>query len=277
MGTGVASIILATFLALAAVSAEREVLTNEDILVMTEAGLSERVIVAKIMASETDFDISRKQLVELARAGVEASVLETMVVKTVPSAARPTPGPYAQRFEGTPCAAPGLYVESEEETLVRIDPQTPQIRGGNSVLTGITWGIFPARTKAAVRGARSDTRTSGRVPTFWFCPEEMEFPADPRMATDPLEYLLVVLKSSETREERSVDVGSANAWGGRTGIPSRLLRRTRFEDMGFGVYRITPRSPLEPGEYGFYHTGGPGAATGLFGGAKVYGFGVDGI
>lgn len=49
-----------------------------------------------------------------------------------------------------------------------------------------------------------------------------------------------------------------------------------FESVGFGVYRITPRSPLKRGEYGFYHSGGALAAAGMFGGGKIYDFGVDG-
>ena len=175
---------------------EEEVLTNDDILIMTQAGLAERVIVAKIMASETDFDITREQLVALSRASVEASVLEAMVVKSVPSAARRTPGTYAQRFEGTPCTASGLFVE-KEGALRPVNPQVPQIQSGNNVLTAVTWGIFAGRAKAAIRGARSDTRTSSRMPTFWFYPEDSVIPADPGTTVDPREFLLVVLKASE--------------------------------------------------------------------------------
>ena len=257
---------------------EKEVLTNEDILAMTEAGIADRVIVAKIMASDADFDISREQLVVLSRAGVNSGVLEAMMVKSVPSAARRAPGTYARRFEGTPCAGPGLYVE-EEGRLRGIPPTVPQIQGGNALLPAVTAGILRGGSKAAIRGARSDTRTGDRTPTFWYCPEDLEYrvyPADPRVMMDPREFLLVVLRSSKSREERSFDVGGVGI-GGQTGIPSRLIRRATFEDVGFGVYRIRPRSPLEPGEYGFYYAaGGPFASAGLSGSRKLYDFGVDG-
>ena len=131
-------------------------LTNEDILVMTQAGLAERVIVAKILASDADFDITREQLVALSQAGVEAGVLEAMVVKSVPSAEHRAPRTYAQRFKGTPCTASGLFVE-KEGALRPVNPQVPQIQSGNNVLTAVTWGMFAGRAKAAY-GARGPTR-----------------------------------------------------------------------------------------------------------------------
>ena len=254
---------------------DAEVLTNDDILIMTQAGLAERVIVAKIMASETDFDIMREELVALSRAGVEAGVLEAMVVKSVPSATQRAPRTYAQRFEGTPCTASGLFVE-KEGALRPVNPQIPQIQSGNNLFTAVTWGMFAGRAKAAIRGAWSDTRTSSRMPTFWFCPEDSVIPADPGTTVDPREFLLVVLKASERWEERSFPVGRANLWaGGQSDIPPRLIRRVKYENVGFGVYRMTPRSALDPGEYGFYQAGRPFAATGLPGTGKIYAFGVD--
>ncbi len=275
MGRAIASIIIAAAVAQPAVPAnEEEVLTNEDVLVMSEAGLAERVIVAKIMASETDFDISREELVALSSAGVGASVLEAMVKKTVPSAGPDATTTYAQRFEGTPCPASGLYVEDEQGELRGIDPQVPQIRRGNTVLPAVTGGIIPAKAAAAVRGATSDTRIRSRAPTFWFCPSDLEYSANPAGMVDPREFVLVVLKASKNREERSVDVGSAGITG-QTGVPPRLIRRAKFENVGFGVYRITPRSSLKPGEYGFFHPGGRSGDRGASGSPKMYAFGVD--
>ena len=175
MGRAIASIVVAALVVQTAVSAnEEEALTNEDILVMTEAGLTERVIVAKIMASETDFDTSREELVELSSAGVGASVLEAMVKKTSPAAGPRSTNTYAQRFEGTPCPASGLYVEDQHGDLRVIDPQVPQLRRGNTLLPAVTGGIIPAKAKASVRGARSDMRTRSPTPTFWFCPADLD-------------------------------------------------------------------------------------------------------
>ena len=269
MNRVIASIMFLAFLAQPPVAAgEEEVLTNEDILIMTEEGLAERVIIAKIWASETDFDITREQLVALSRAGVTAGVLEAMVMEWVPPAARRTADTYARRFQGTPCTAPGFYLEDAEGTLGQVNPQVPQIRGG--------FGFFiQVGARAAIPGARSDTRTSSRTPTFWFCPEDLGFQPDPGTAVDPRELLLVVLKSSENRKERSFETGSAHVWVDRSSnIPSRVIRRVKFENMGFGVYRITPRSSLDPGEYGFYRRAKI-TPMGLPTPSHIFAFGVD--
>ena len=62
-----------------ALGQEEEILSNADIVALTEAGLPASVVVAKIKASQTDFDTSVEQLVELSQAGVDGAVIEAMV------------------------------------------------------------------------------------------------------------------------------------------------------------------------------------------------------
>ena len=62
-----------------------EVLTNAEVVALTEAGLPAALIVAKIAATRTDFDTSVEQLVSLSAAGVDAGVIEAMVAATSPS------------------------------------------------------------------------------------------------------------------------------------------------------------------------------------------------
>ena len=78
---GVAALGLALLVALAEVLAAQEgeeVLTNADIVALTEAGLPASVIVAKMSATDSDFDTTVEQLVVLAGAGVDAAVIEAM-------------------------------------------------------------------------------------------------------------------------------------------------------------------------------------------------------
>ena len=56
-----------------------EVLTNADIVTLTEAGLPADVIVAKIGISPQDFDLSVEALVALLEVGVDDAVLEAML------------------------------------------------------------------------------------------------------------------------------------------------------------------------------------------------------
>ena len=78
----------------AGVQEGEEVLTNADVVALTEAGLPAAVIVAKIAATRTDFDTSVDQLVALSAAGVDAGVVEAMLAagsRDVPRGAAPSP------------------------------------------------------------------------------------------------------------------------------------------------------------------------------------------
>ena len=56
-----------------------EVLTNADVVTLTEAGLPAAVIVAKIAVTRTAFNTTVEQIVVLSRAEVDPEVIETMI------------------------------------------------------------------------------------------------------------------------------------------------------------------------------------------------------
>ena len=87
-----------------ALAQEEEILSNADIVALTEAGLAASVIVTKIKASKTDFDTSVEQLVALSEAGVDGAVIEVMVnAGTVPDPqTRQTQGPTSELPSRTP-------------------------------------------------------------------------------------------------------------------------------------------------------------------------------
>lgn len=58
-----------------------EVLTNADIVALSETGLPASVVLAKIGATKADFDTSVEQLIALSKSGVDATVIELMINK----------------------------------------------------------------------------------------------------------------------------------------------------------------------------------------------------
>ena len=68
-----------------------EVLTNADIVTLTDAGLSASAIMAMIESARTDFDIAVAEVTGLSRAGVDSAVIEAMIRASTD--ARPSPGP----------------------------------------------------------------------------------------------------------------------------------------------------------------------------------------
>src|SRR5712692_5751039 len=57
----------------------QEVLTNDSVLAMKKAGMSDSLILAKIRTSQTKFDTSTKGLIGLKSAGLSDQIIEAMV------------------------------------------------------------------------------------------------------------------------------------------------------------------------------------------------------
>src|SRR2546428_7591138 len=79
--------------------AAQDVLTNDAVVAMKKAGLSDSVIIAKIRASQTKFDVNTQALISLKGAGLSDQVIEAMVthpgpagsVRSVPAATPAAP------------------------------------------------------------------------------------------------------------------------------------------------------------------------------------------
>ena len=87
------TIAVAAMFAMAGAAAQDggEVMTNADIVALTEAGLSSAVIVVVIDTSQTDFDMSVGQLAALSRAGVDSAVIEAMARASTGASRSPAP------------------------------------------------------------------------------------------------------------------------------------------------------------------------------------------
>ena len=72
----------------------QEILTNDAVITMVKAGLSESLVLAKIRATTTRFDLRAETLVGLKAAGVPERIIETMLIPGGPGFA-PTPAPAA--------------------------------------------------------------------------------------------------------------------------------------------------------------------------------------
>ncbi len=282
---------------------EVEVLTNEDVVRLTQSGLPASVIVAKIRSSQTDFDTSVDALVALSQAQVDAEVLEAMTNAGVPAAS--TGGDAAEadtlnivsgtraslvanvasKFEGTPCKSPGIFL-SEEGSLVDLELTQPtSTKTGSGVLSSLTYGIKSTKAKAMIRGARSQVRTSQRQPTFYFCFEEAQAGLSYQTtgAVNPSEFVLIAFDVLKKKEQRSFVTGKLNLWTGASGgSPPKQLRQVEYKKVVPGVYEVTSQR-LESGEYAFYYGGQATTLIGFFGPAlggasasgKVFAFGVD--
>jgi hypothetical protein len=90
-------------------------LTNDDIIKLVQAKLSDSVIIAKIKSSSTDFDTSPDALIKLKRAGVSDAVLQAIV--EVPPPPAPTEDAAAENPPGPGCGDYNACITSGNAAL----------------------------------------------------------------------------------------------------------------------------------------------------------------
>jgi hypothetical protein len=236
----------------------QEVLTNQLVVDMVKAGLSERVVVAKIRTSPTNFDTGTDALIALKKNGVPEKVIEAMMS---PTAAASAPAPPA----GAPPAASVAAVPPAAMAPAR--PTVFHVVAGKEVelmVNGIEIQTNRARyagrsTEAVIAGNKSKYRTQDRQPTFV-------------LTAAPNEMPLVRLDPGKNDRNLKIGSGSSAPYAGgstRRGIRSEDLIDVDVERDGRGFYRVRPRAPLAPGEYGFAASRGGTQVSG------IYDFGVD--
>jgi len=237
----------------------QETLTNQSIMEMLKAGLSERVVIAKIRTSPTSFDTSTDALIALKKSGVSEKVIEAMMSPAVAAAPAAPPSAPAGSVAMAPPPAAGHMPAR---------PTVYQIVGGKEVELMASGGEvqrnrtpYSRSTELVLAGNKSKLRIAERQPVFVVTSEPGEMP-------------LVRLDPGKSDRNLKIGSGSRVPYAGSTstrGLRSEDLIEVSAERDSRGFYRIRPRVPLAPGEYGFVSIrgGSPNAAS------TIYDFGVD--
>ncbi len=240
-------------LVVTSVSAQ-EMLTNDAVIAMKAAGLSDGVILAKIRSSQAKFDVSTQALVSLKKAGLSDQVIEAMVGHGGPAATITAPPAGA-----TGGARVGLTQGRETIYHSRAGQFVELSAASASIETNTAF--FQSKSELVLKGRKAEYRVADREPVFlsmWA----------------PNEVPLVRLKPGEKDDDRNLKIssGSFMPYGGthKTGVRNEDKVDVDSEKDPRGFYRIKPRKALDPGEYGFVLTHGFAGGAG-----KVYDFGVD--
>lgn len=274
----VASAIALAFVLLAGAAPAQEVLSNESVISMVRAGLSETIILAKVKSSAAKFDVRTDSLVALKRAGVTDRVIEAMVshpgqaAAAAPAPAAPAPAAPATSAAAAPgvAAPPSLTATPTGQAMaalkerdvvyqlvgqryVELQPQLIEIQTNHA--------FFTYKSEVVISGKKATFRTGEKQPVFY----------TPYSHT---EALLVKLKQGDSHDDRNLKMGSGAfmPFGGTTrhGVRQEDRIDVASDRDGRGYYRITPKSPLPAGEYGFVIVGGAAVSTG-----KIFDFGID--
>lgn len=261
--------ILSLLVIAAPVALQSNPLTNEDILRLLSSGLGEETVVMLIQNSESEFDTSAGALSELMQADVPESVIQAMIRgrKDPPAAESPAARP----------AESAVEKYNPEVILIHHDGETsemnyliPQSRTAARAL-----GFGGVASYSVLNGAAARLRLSDRSPEFTL--------AIPRRA-QPESYMNLASFAVRRNNSREVLIGGGYM-SYSTGIhPDRIVEIdiNRIEDQSmapdeFVLYRISPKAPLEPGEYALVLNNQEIRVSGYFahGGLSCFDFGID--
>ena len=256
-----------------------EVLTNDKVITMVNAGLPHPIIINKIHASKSNFNTNTDELIRLQKAHVPAEIINAMVTAATRASASTSlagAGDASRADPNDPAAAheAGIYLYQEKDgqrKMVQLEPSvSKQSKTGGVFTSALTGGLTKIKFKAALAGNNASLQINTPKPVFYFYFEVKNtgLSTNTYYATSPNEFVLV--KFDDKSNSREVTVSQVNAFGMQTGTMDKAARGFTVEKLGPGVFKVTPQADLTDGEYGFYNAAGVGPS----GGAKIFDFGI---
>jgi hypothetical protein len=212
---------------------------NARIIDMTHKGLGDDVIIARIKASPTKFELADDDLAKLKKEGVSDAVVAAMIQSTQLSIAK-------VKIDGNPVS---LRVIGEQKVGGRLGHE-------------VTLGIKSIKNKAYLQGQHASVIAS-RNPVI-----EIELPANESIDN------YIVVEMDDKGDRREIEMGSVGGTvGEKVGIRSDKIARTSAAPLGGRRYRITSVRELKKGEYILYSVGSADFPRGVYG--QGYDFSVQ--
>jgi hypothetical protein len=224
-------------------------LTNQDIIAMVQAGISEGVITTKIRTTSASnpasisFDTSAQGLKVLKAASVSETVIETMINPMSPQPTVITNGGAMTLDPNLPPPEVGVYWK-DGTRYVRIEGQAvSQTKIGGRAGAMFTYGFRGLHWDAYVNGPTSSRVVKERRPVFYL------YVPDGGSSSD---YSLMKMNKKGDRREFQIGSLSGKMGGGKAGLKPDKEIAFAAEHVGIRTYKVTLAQDLQPGEYAFF-------------------------
>jgi hypothetical protein len=222
-------------------------LTNQDIIEMTNLGLSDDVIVAKIRsangADASKFDTSVDGLKALKAANVSDAVIKVMINPTPPPPPVVTTATPMTLDPNLPPPEVGVYWKDGPTFIFIEGAAISRTKAGGRAASFATDGIRGQHWDATIEGPTSKNHVKDRRPIFYL------YVPDGASAAD-----FVLIKLIKKGDRREFQVGSfGGVSGGKSGVKRDKEVAFTSEHVGIRMYKVTLQADLKPGEeYAFF-------------------------
>lgn len=250
-----------------------EVLTNSSVINLCTKGLSPSIIISKIKTSKTNFDVTSDALIKLKEQKISDDIVNAMV-----EASANTENISGDTNDPNSYHESGIYYYNpiiNKPEMILLEPSvSAQTKTGSGIGSALTYGAASTKTKAKLDGAMAHLQLDEPSPVFYFYFDKgsnlnnsSTFFAS---ATSPNEFILV--KMDAKKKSREFVTGKNNVYSGSAfGVDEKQKIEFEFTKIKTGVYKVTSKNKLMPGEYCFMYAGN---STGYGAAGKVYDFGI---
>jgi hypothetical protein len=275
--------LVVAFGSLTAVSAQDEVMTNDEVISLTKAGLAGSVIIGKIRTSKSNFDMSTDALIKLKQSGVPDDVVTAMLEaksgKGAGTSGAAAVGPTGDPNDPMAKKNYGIYLFEERDgqrkmTQLQANVSAQNRTGGKFTASITPFGLGKVKKKANLPGRNAALQISSTSPVFYFYLDSTSGGLNTAsgIPSTPNEFTLV--RFNQRSDNREVTIAKENSWGGKGGLSDEYVVPLQAEDLGNGIFKVTAGVDLKKGEYGFYvlNSGNSNVSDGV--GSKFFDFGV---
>jgi hypothetical protein len=261
-----------------------ESLTNDSIIKMVQAGLSETVILSMVNTQPGKYSLAADDIIALKKAGVSDTII-TAIVNRSASGSSPTAvsqaGVTASKKEspatragGEGSVSPdldlripneaGLYALGPAQRLERIEGRaTSFVRTGSRLASAATLGIHANRVNTQIPGTRANV-TLSPTPTFYYRPVKDEGGLD-----------LILTRLTVKNGRRQFEVGAQGVFRASKGVSVRHQMDFDADEVEPGLYKLVLTHQLQAGQYAFYLLRGFEHSSAEEGSGFVYCFQVE--
>jgi hypothetical protein len=271
------------FVAHTQVLAQDEVMTNSEVVSLVKAGLSKTIIINKIRTSKTNFDLSTDGLINLKKAGIDDDIVHAMLEAKSGKIISPTissdgGGSNADPNDPMSSHGYGIYLFEERDGTRKMTQLAPNVsaqnRTGGLFTSQLTYGIGKVKTKANLPGTAAALQLKDSRPVFYFYLDVKSGGLNTASGIPSTPNEFAMIRFNVRSDNREVTIAKGNAFGGKGGLSDEYVVQFDATDMGNGIFKITPKTDLKNGEYGFYLINSGNSNTGSAVGSKFFDFGV---
>lgn len=264
------------------IKAQDGLLTNDEIISLNQAGLDKLIIIKKIQSAKSNFDLSIDALIKLKKENIPDEIVAAMLeAKSGKSSSTSADGKISTAIDPNDPLSPhgyGVYLFQEKNGGKVLTQLTPSVSSQNKTsglfTTRLTYGIVKVKVKANLPETAANLQINDSKPVFYFYLDAKSGGMNTAsgIPSNPNEFALV--KFNVHQNTREVTISQSNAYTSKGGLSEEFVVDFNAENIGNGVFKITPKTNLEAGEYAFYLINSGNSNTGSGVGAKFFDFGI---